>query len=159
LTGTVSVNKKLLTGTVPVNNLFLKGTPKKSSPSGELGSPNSPKSYFKTPCNISEAKDNPFLVKSMWNRKKNNPKFKLTLMGVPGLGTLGPHGHERNLHVRRKISASVNGGLSEGLACADPGARTPIGTSRNFFFYLSVPHTFLPEGVIVGFRNFAWGLN
>ena len=82
MTGTVSVNKKLLTGTVPVNNLFLKGTPKKSSTSGELGSPNSPKSYFKTPCNISEPKDNPFLVKSMWNRKKNNPKFKLTLMGA-----------------------------------------------------------------------------
>ena len=25
------------------------------------------------------------------------------------------------------------------------------------FLFLSVPHTFLPEGFIVGFRNFAWG--
>jgi hypothetical protein len=40
----------------------------------------------------------------------------------------------------------------EGLACTDPGVRTPIGTSENFFSLL-----FLPEGVIVGFPNFAWG--
>ena len=26
------------------------------------------------------------------------------------------------------------GGRAEGLACADPGARTPIGTSGNFVF-------------------------
>ena len=25
------------------------------------------------------------------------------------------------------------GGRAEGLACADPGARTPIGVSRNFY--------------------------
>ena len=31
----------------------------------------------------------------------------------------------------RKISASVDGGRAEGLACADPGARTPIGASGN----------------------------
>ena len=27
----------------------------------------------------------------------------------------------------------------------------------SFFLFLYVPHTFLPEGFIVGFRNFAWG--
>ena len=27
------------------------------------------------------------------------------------------------------------------------------------FLFLSVPHTFLPEGLIVGFQNFAWGFN
>ena len=27
----------------------------------------------------------------------------------------------------------------------------------SLFLFLSVPHTFLPEGFIVGFRNFAWG--
>jgi hypothetical protein len=32
--------------------------------------------------------------------------------------------------VRRKISAQVDGGgRAEGLVCADPGARTPIGMS------------------------------
>ena len=38
----------------------------------------------------------------------------------------------------RKISASVNGGRAEGLACADPGARTPIGASRNYYTYRGV---------------------
>ena len=33
-------------------------------------------------------------------------------------------------HVRRKLSAHVDGGRAEGLSCADPGARTPIGMSR-----------------------------
>ena len=28
------------------------------------------------------------------------------------------------------------GGQAEGLACADPGARTPIGASRNFLVVL-----------------------
>ena len=32
----------------------------------------------------------------------------------------------------RKISASVNGGRAERLACADPGARAPIGASGDF---------------------------
>ena len=33
----------------------------------------------------------------------------------------------------QKISDSVDGGgRAEGLACADPGARTPIGASGNF---------------------------
>ena len=27
------------------------------------------------------------------------------------------------------------GGRAEGLACADPGARTPIGVSGNLFFH------------------------
>jgi hypothetical protein len=31
--------------------------------------------------------------------------------------------------VRRIISTSVDGGQVEGLACANPGARTPIGAS------------------------------
>ena len=39
--------------------------------------------------------------------------------------------------MRRKISASVDGGRAEGLACADPGARTPIGGSVNSFSSLS----------------------
>ena len=30
-----------------------------------------------------------------------------------------------------KISAHVDGGRAEGLACTDPGARTPIGVSGN----------------------------
>ena len=35
-------------------------------------------------------------------------------------------------HVRGKMFAGVDGGLSGGQACADPGARTPIGASGNF---------------------------
>ena len=35
-------------------------------------------------------------------------------------------------YVRWKISAHVDGGLVEGLACADPGARTPIGVTLIF---------------------------
>ena len=31
------------------------------------------------------------------------------------------------------------GGRAEGLACADPGARTPIGMSRNFLFHQFIP--------------------
>jgi hypothetical protein len=34
--------------------------------------------------------------------------------------------------VRWKISASVDEGRADGLVCADPGARTPIGASGNF---------------------------
>ena len=35
-------------------------------------------------------------------------------------------------HVRRKFSVASMGGRAEGLACADPGARTPIGASGIF---------------------------
>ena len=34
-----------------------------------------------------------------------------------------------------KISASVDGGRAEGLECADPGARTPIGVSGNSLYF------------------------
>ena len=32
----------------------------------------------------------------------------------------------------KKLLLVSMGGRAEGLACADPGARTPIGASRNF---------------------------
>ena len=32
----------------------------------------------------------------------------------------------------RKFTLMLRGGRAEGLACADPGARTPIGVSGNF---------------------------
>ena len=35
----------------------------------------------------------------------------------------------------RKFLASVDGGRAEGLACADPGARTPISASGNSHFF------------------------
>ena len=34
-----------------------------------------------------------------------------------------------------KISDSVDGGRAEGLACLDPGARTPIGDSGNLVYF------------------------
>ena len=44
----------------------------------------------------------------------------------------------------RKISASVAGGRAEGLECADPGARTPIGASGNcHYFHALLPPRFL----------------
>ena len=46
------------------------------------------------------------------------------------------------------------GGQTEGLACADPGARTPIGASgiflRIFSFFLGT------TVIVVGFQIFAW---
>ena len=36
-----------------------------------------------------------------------------------------------------EISASVDGGRAEGLACADPGARTPISASGNLLKHLA----------------------
>ena len=33
----------------------------------------------------------------------------------------------------RKFPLMLMGGRAEGLACADPGARTPIGASGNFY--------------------------
>ena len=33
-----------------------------------------------------------------------------------------------------KFPLMLRGGRTEGLACTDPGARTPIGVSGNFFF-------------------------
>ena len=38
----------------------------------------------------------------------------------------------------RKIAASADGGRVEGLACADPGARTPIGASGNFILFVNL---------------------
>jgi hypothetical protein len=34
----------------------------------------------------------------------------------------------------RKFPLMLMGGRAEGLACADPGARTPIGVSGNFSY-------------------------
>ena len=52
------------------------------------------------------------------------------------------------------------GGRAEGLACADPGARTPIGASGNFLILLlGVPIFKTPEGVVVGFQILAWAPN
>ena len=39
----------------------------------------------------------------------------------------------------KKIPLVSMGGRAEGLACADPGARTPIGTSGNFSTDSHVP--------------------
>ena len=48
------------------------------------------------------------------------------------------------------------GGRAEGLACADPGARTPIGASGILFSFFFIPLFKTPEGVVVGFQFFAW---
>ena len=58
----------------------------------------------------------------------------------------------------RKFPLVSMGGRAEGLACADPGARTPIGANGNFSFLLFflIPLFKNPEGVVVGFQIFAW---
>jgi hypothetical protein len=53
------------------------------------------------------------------------------------------------------------GGRAEGLACADPGVRTPISASGIFlpiflFFSFLAAVAKIPEGVVVGFQIFAW---
>ena len=58
-----------------------------------------------------------------------------------------------------KILLMSMGGRAEGLACADAGARTPIGVGRILIFFFPVPVTKIPEGVVVGFPNFAWAPN
>ena len=61
-----------------------------------------------------------------------------------------------------KFPLTSMGGRAEGLACADPGARTPIGVSGNFLHILIFSLLFLPplfkitEGVVVGSQIFAW---
>ena len=60
-----------------------------------------------------------------------------------------------------KFPLVLMGVRAEGLACADPGARTPIGASGislSFSLYFSAI-TVLPERVVVGFPNFAWPSN
>jgi hypothetical protein len=62
-----------------------------------------------------------------------------------------------------KFLLTSMGSGGEGLACADPGAKTPIGVSGNLifpsFFLLLVTVTKIPEGVVVEFRNFTRALN
>ena len=58
-----------------------------------------------------------------------------------------------------KFPLTSMGGRAEGLACADPGARTPIdvsGISFLFFLLLGPPLFKTTEGVVVGFQIFAW---
>jgi hypothetical protein len=59
----------------------------------------------------------------------------------------------------RKCPLMLMGGRADGLACLDPGLRTPIGLS-GIFHLLSFPFspavTKIPEGVVLGFRYFAW---
>ena len=54
------------------------------------------------------------------------------------------------------------GGRAEGLGCADPGARTPIGASRINLLTLTLllaTVTKIPEGFVIVFRNFAGAPN
>ena len=39
-----------------------------------------------------------------------------------------------------KFLLMTMGVRAEGLVCADPGARTPIGVSGNFSFFMSLTH-------------------
>ena len=48
----------------------------------------------------------------------------------------------------RKILPSVDGGRAEGLACKDPGVRTPIGASGNFIDYFQNIWTIPPGRTI-----------
>ena len=66
--------------------------------------------------------------------------------------------------MHRKNSASVDGGPSRGSRLHKPGSEDPHRRWRNFCDYFSfvffsstsVPHTFLPEGFMLWFLNFAW---
>ena len=47
-----------------------------------------------------------------------------------------------------KISLGVDGGRAEGLACADPGARTSIGVSGNFASFVTFKIPTVIDGLI-----------
>jgi hypothetical protein len=51
------------------------------------------------------------------------------------------------------------GARAEGPACADPGARTPIGVSGNFFFFFLVAVTKIQEGGCCRVPEFCVGPN
>jgi hypothetical protein len=56
-----------------------------------------------------------------------------------------------------KYLLGLMGGRAEGPAYSDLGARTHIGASGNLIFFLFSPAvTKIQEGVVLGFRNFAW---
>ena len=76
----------------------------------------------------------------------------------PILTVLKAEGHSADTGAGKFPLVSM-GGRAEGLACADPGARTPIGASGNFSIInlLFLPPLFkTTEGVVVGFQIFAW---
>ena len=69
-------------------------------------------------------------------------------MTSEGLGEMF-EGDSADMCVGKFLRVSM-GARVEGLACADPGARTPIGTSRIFNIYLTggptnyIPHCAVP---------------
>ena len=69
-------------------------------------------------------------------------------MTSKGLGEMF-EGESADMCAKKFLLVSM-GGRAEGLACADPEARTPIGGSGIFslFFFLD---SFLPEGVVLRF--------
>ena len=59
----------------------------------------------------------------------------------------------------RKFLLMSMGGRADGLACADPGALTPIGVSVNWYYFLTlVPVVKIPEGAVVGLLIFVWAI-
>ena len=54
-----------------------------------------------------------------------------------------------------KFPLMLMGGRAEGPACADPGARTPMGTTAFIHLFL-LPLFKIPDGVVVEFQIFAW---
>ena len=98
-------------------------------------------------------------------RRRNKFRWRRWGSSLPGLRTLdpllSPHRHQRKFfgasfgtlvqlfNLSKKDSADTcagkfplvsMGGRAEGLACADPGARTPIGGSGNFSFVFHGKH-------------------
>jgi hypothetical protein len=55
---------------------------------------------------------------------------------MPILTVLKAEGHSADTGAGKFPLVSM-GGRAEGLACADPGAKTPIGASGNFIYYHS----------------------
>ena len=74
-------------------------------------------------------------------------------MTFEGLGEMS-EGYSADT-VAGKFPLVSMGGRAEGLACADLGARTPIGASGISFSFLAAVAK-PTEGVVVGFQIFAW---
>ena len=74
---------------------------------------------------------------------KGEKGYETSDMTSVGLGEMF-EGHSADMCARNFPLISM-GGQAEGLACADPGARTPIGASGNFGFFLYKAYALLIE--------------
>ena len=85
---------------------------------------------------------------------KGEKGYETSDMTSVGLGEMF-EGHSADMCARNFPLISM-GGQAEGLACADPGARTPIGASGNFN-KLSKNDLLVSSSTMLVFQGYGWG--